>query len=519
MLTRIGVDVGGTNTDAVLMQGDELLAQAKVPTTPDVTSGIEASIRAVMSNVNDDVPPSAVMLGTTHFTNALLERRGLAKTSVLRLCLPATTLLPPLCDWPGPLKQAIDGGSHMVHGGHEFDGREISPVDEEEVRKAVLQMRDDGVQAVAVSGVFSPIDPTHEERAANVIRETAPELRVSLSHQIGRVGILERENAAALNAALSVAAEGIIPRIRQSLGTAGLHVPLYLSQNDGTLMDAGFATRYPVFTIASGPTNSMRGAAFLSGVRNGIVVDVGGTSTDAGALVNGFPREASVSVEMAGVRTNFRMPDVISIALGGGSIVETTPLRIGPTSVGHRLTHEARVFGGNALTASDLAVAGSLAEMGTSNAVSDIDPNLVKDGLAHIQRMLEDVVDRVKLSRGDVSLILVGGGSVLAPTPLSGASEIVRPNHAEVANAIGAAIAQVGGQVEKVYDLGSMSREEALNDARTAATQQAIDAGANPDTIEIVEVEEIPLTYLPSNATRIRTKAIGNLGFGGRVTP
>ncbi len=512
MLTRIGVDVGGTNTDAVLMQGGSLLAQAKVPTSPDVTSGIEASIRAVMGQSAKDVNPSAVMLGTTHFTNALLERRGLAKTSVLRLCLPATTLLPPLCDWPDSLKRAIVGGSHMVHGGHEFDGREISPLDEEEVRKAVLQMRDEGVEAVAVSGVFSPIDPNHEERAARVIRETAPDLRVTLSHQIGRVGILERENAAALNAALSVAAEGIIPRIRQSIGSAGLHVSLYLSQNDGTLMDADFATRYPVFTIASGPTNSMRGAAFLSGVRSGIVVDVGGTSTDAGALVNGFPREASISVEMAGVRTNFRMPDVISVALGGGSIVETDPLRVGPTSVGHRLTREARVFGGKTLTASDLVVAGGLTRMGHPDNLRDLDTRLVEEGLVHIRSMLEDVVDRVKLSRGDVPLVLVGGGSVLAPIPLVGASEIVRPPHAEVANGIGAAIAQVGGQVEKVYDLNRLTRDEALADARTVATQQAIDAGAAPDTIEIVEVEEIPLTYLPSNATRIRIKAVGNLG-------
>ena len=515
MLTRIGVDVGGTNTDAVLMEGDTLLAQAKVPTSPDVTTGIEASIGAVMRDAGSDVQPSAVMLGTTHFTNALLERRRLAKTAVLRLCLPATTLLPPLCDWPDPLKQVIGGRSYMAHGGHEFDGREISPLDPKEIRKAALEMRAEGVQAVAVSGVFSPIEPGHEERAAEVIRQTAPELRVTLSHRIGRVGILERENAGALNAALSVAAERIIPRIRESIGKLGLNVPLYLSQNDGTLMDADFATRYPVFTIASGPTNSMRGAAFLSGVRNGIVMDVGGTSTDGGALVNGFPREASVSVELAGVRTNFRMPDVVSIALGGGSIVHTTPLRIGPLSVGHRLTQEAHVFGGNTLTASDLAVAGGLTRMGDPNAIRDLDHTLVREGLSEIQNMLEDVMDRVKLSRGDVPLVLVGGGSVLAPNPLTGASEIVRPKHAEVANAIGAAIAQVGGQVEKVYALEQMGRDEALADARSLAIERAVSAGAQPDTVEVVEVEEIPLTYVPSNATRIRTKAIGDLGVGG----
>ena len=512
MLTRIGVDVGGTNTDAAVMRGDDLLAQAKVPTTSDVTSGIEAAIGAAMGGVGGNVRPSAVMLGTTHFTNALLERRGLAKTAVLRLCLPATTLLPPLCDWPPPLKAAIGGFSHMAHGGHEFDGREISPLDADEIRNAVIQMRDDGVEAVAVSGVFSPIDASHEERAAAVIRETAPELRVSLSHQIGRVGILERENAAALNAALSVAAEGIIPRIRKSISSLGLDVSLYLSQNDGTLMDADFATRYPVFTIASGPTNSMRGAAHLSGVRNGIVMDIGGTSTDGGALVNGFPREASVSVEMAGVRTNFRMPDVFSVALGGGSVIETAPLRVGPASVGHRLTREAMVFGGDTLTASDLAVAGGIAKMGDPDRVMGLDRAVVEKGLARIQAMLEDVMDRVKLSRGDAPLVLVGGGSVLAGGHLSGASEIIRPRHAEIANAIGAAIAQVGGQVERVYSLEQMGREEALADARRTAVERAVAAGARRETVEIVEVEEIPLTYLPSNAVRIRIKAVGDLG-------
>ena len=137
-----------------------------------------------------------------------------------------------------------------------------------------------------------------------------------------------------------------IQGIQQALRSLGLNARLYMSQNDGTLMDAEFASRYPVLTIASGPTNSMRGAAFLSGVRDGIVVDVGGTSTDVGALVKGFPREAAVAIELAGVRTNFRMPDVLSIPLGGGSVVERDPLRIGPESVGYRLPEEALVFGG-----------------------------------------------------------------------------------------------------------------------------------------------------------------------------
>ena len=124
---------------------------------------------------------------------------------------------------------------------------------------------------------------------------------------------------------------------------------------------------------------------------------------------------------------------------------------------------------------------------------------------------LEGVIDHVKLSKHDVPVVLVGGGSVLAPDSLLGSSQVIRPPHAEVANAIGAAIAQVGGQVEKVYSLDSMGREEALSNARDEAVDKAVAAGADRASVEVVEVEEIPLTYIPSNAVRIRIKAVGDL--------
>src|SRR5947208_13503559 len=108
-------------------------------------------------------------------------------------------------------------------------------------------------------------------------------------------------------------------------------------------------------SFASGATNSMRGAAFLSGVQDAMVVDVGGTSTDVGQLRRGFPREANSVVEIGDVRTLFRMPDLLSIGLGGGSIVTHDPLQVGPDSVGYRLTEAALVFGGNTLTATDAA--------------------------------------------------------------------------------------------------------------------------------------------------------------------
>jgi N-methylhydantoinase A/oxoprolinase/acetone carboxylase beta subunit len=276
-------------------------------------------------------------------------------------------------------------------------------------------------------------------------------------------------------------------------------------------MSAEFAELYPVLTFASGPTNSMRGAAFLSGLKDAMVVDVGGTTSDIGALTHGFPREASVAVDIGGVRTNFRMPDVFSFGLGGGSLVRQDPLRVGPQSVGYRLTKDALVFGGDTLTTSDVAVAAGVADFGDRTLVHSLDKSLVDDTIDLIQSMAEAAVDRMKTSAADVPVIVVGGGSVLISRPIAGTSEMVKPPHFEAANAVGAAIAQISGEVDRVYALDNMTRDAALNDAKSEATAKAIEAGADSRTVAIVDVEDVPLAYLPGNATRIRVKAVGDL--------
>ena len=170
--------------------------------------------------------------------------------------------------------------------------------------------------------MFAPVSPRHELAAAEIVkRELGEEMHVSLSHEIGSVGLLERENATILNAALVGVARDVATAMRDALAAHGLRPVTFFAQNDGTLMALGHALRYPVLTIGSGPANSVRGAAFLTGNTDSLVADVGGTSTDVGVLVNGFPRESSEGVEIGGVRTNFRMPDLVTIALGGGTVV------------------------------------------------------------------------------------------------------------------------------------------------------------------------------------------------------
>ncbi|MDE0675765.1 MAG: hydantoinase/oxoprolinase family protein [Acidimicrobiaceae bacterium] len=517
---RIGVDVGGTNTDAVAMSGNEVAGWAKAVTTADVTAGIVTAVRSLLAG--DDLPTAeigAVMIGTTHFTNALVEGRRLVPTAVVRLGLPATKGIPPFIDWPDRLRGVLGDHVYLCHGGHEFDGRLITPIDHGELRAAARDIASKGVRSVAVASVFSPVDDSYEHEAQEVLLDEVPELDISLSSEIGRLGLLERENAAIVNACLRPLAERTVAGLVEALVQLGLDCPLHVSQNDGTLMSADFARRYPVATFASGPTNSMRGAAFLSGIRDGVVIDVGGTTSDIGVLVHGFPREASTAVSVAGVRTNFRMPDVLSLGLGGGSLVRSANgaaagVTVGPDSVGYELTERALVFGGVELTATDVATAAGMAEIGDASTVDALDETLVGDAVDRMQDMLSTAVEQMKTSADPVPVVIVGGGGVLVRDGLAGASETIRPDHFSVASAIGAAIAQVGAETDRVYSMASMTRDEAMTEARSVTAQRAVDAGADAATVEITDVDEIPLTYLPSNAIRIRVKAVGDLAAG-----
>ena len=202
------------------------------------------------------------------------------------------------------------------------------------------------------------------------------------------------------------------------------------------------------------------------------------------------------------------MPDLVAVALGGGTVIhgQDGDVRIGPDSVGYELTDRALVFGGDTPTLTDAAVAVGRAELGEKGAARPID--VLAAALGHADALFADAVDRVKLAGGDQPLVVVGGGSVLVPDELPGVSEVRRPEHFEVANAIGAAIASVSGQIDRIFHV---HRRTALEEACELAREQAVRAGADPDALEIVDVEEIPLAYLTNPAIRIRVKAAGPL--------
>ena len=512
-MRRIGVDVGGTNTDAVLVDTTRVLAAVKRPTSEDVTSGIVSALTALLDELEGEAGQlDGVVIGTTHFTNAVVQRRDLEHIGALRIGLPSGAALPPFADWPKDLADHVRGSVIMVEGGHEYDGRPFMPLNESDIRQAAKRFQDEGIDSVAIVAVFSPLTSECEERAAEILREVSPDIKLTLSHNLGRVGLLERENAALLNASLRRLAQSTTLAFTEALGMSGIEAPLYMTQNDGTVMRADQAEAFPVYSFSSGPTNSMRGAAHLSGLNDAMVVDVGGTTTDIGHLKAGFPREANTVVEIGGVRTLFRMPDLLSIGLGGGSLVDTEYHTVGPVSVGYGLTSEALVFGGNQLTATDVGVAAGLSQIGSFASSTSVDETVVSWAMDRIHEMIETNVDRMKVDALPLPLLAVGGGAFLVPDSIPGISEVIRLEHGSVANAVGAAIAQVSGEVDQVFS--GLGREEALERASGIARDRAIAAGADHEHLRVVDVEDLPLAYLPGDARRVRVKVVGETVSG-----
>lgn len=476
-----------------------------------------------------NVDPSnvaSVTIGTTHFVNAVVTRDStrLSRVAVLRLSGSFSKHVPPCVDWPASLRKIILGHYALVKGGLEVDGNLISDIKEAEIIEQCDAIKEKGIKSVVVNGVFSPIDTMErqEERVAEILRrELGDQVDIVLSKTVANLGFLERENAAILNASILSFARTTIASFQTPIKKLGLNCPVFITQNDGTILSGEAASRLPIRTFSSGPTNSMRGAAFLVGKQETgeamMVVDVGGTTTDVGLLLaNGFPRQQAAYSELSGVRMNFSYPDVKSIGLGGGSLVRRVDgkLKIGPESVGYKLPEKALVFGGDIPTATDYTVAGSSdIAIGDREKVrgklQEID---IEEYQAETKIMLERIIDTMKTTPEDIPVLLVGGGAVVAPDELKGASRVIKPQWSGVANAIGAAMARVSAVIDTVKSTEKQTAKELLQEICKEARKKAIEAGALAESVSIVEVEDLPLQYV-ANKTRFIVRAAGDFDF------
>lgn len=431
----------------------------------------------------------------------------------------------------------INGHTAIISGGLQVDGSLIGEIKPDEVREQARTLKDKGLKNVVLVGIYSPIDETYkqEEQARDILaQELGPEVNIVLSKEgttfptgicrmgtilikpntVAGVGLLARENAAILNASILNFARRTIRAFKSAMRRLQLQCPLYLTSNDGQLLSSGEAEQYPVRIFSSGATNSIRGAAYLSqsklGKSSKYVIDIGGTTTDIGCLLpSGFPRLASAFTDIGGVRVNFAMPQVESIGLGGGSILHVADAKVtvGPDSVGHEIIDRALCFGGDTTTATDIMVATG-AEVGTRPV--QLKPELITAAKNRIKMMLESHIDRMKTSPEPCEVLLVGGGSILCPQELEGVSSILVPPHAEVANAVGAAIAEIGAEAEAVVD--EKNKDAELVITRHKAISKAVSRGAVQNAIRIIEEEVTGIAYIDGKC-RIVVKVVGPIDY------
>jgi DUF917 family protein/N-methylhydantoinase A/oxoprolinase/acetone carboxylase beta subunit len=468
----------------------------------------------------------SVTIGTTHFVNAVVtrDRTRLSRVAVLRLSGPFSKHAPPCVDWPAPLRKIILGHYALLKGGLEVDGSLISDIIEQEVVDQCKLIREKNIRSIVINGVFSPIDTVEkqEERAAAIIkRELGDQVDVVLSKTVANLGFLERENAAILNASILSFARKTIASFQEPIKKLDLNCPVFLTQNDGTILSGEAASQLPIRTFSSGPTNSMRGAAFLVGEEKDaetiMVLDVGGTTTDVGLLLShGFPRQQAAYSELAGVRMNLSYPDVKSIGLGGGSLVRKVAgrLQVGPESVGHELPTKALVFGGAIPTATDYMVAasGKIAIGDPGKVRGKLEQADIEDFKRETKNILERIIDTMKTTPADLPILVVGGGAALVPNTLKGASRVIKPEWSGVANAIGAAMARVSAVVDTIRSTEKQTSKELLAEISEEVKRRTIEAGALPQSVQIVEVEELPLQYV-ANKTRFIVRAAGDFDF------
>lgn len=512
-LYAIGVDIGGTNTDVVLVDHNKkIVDKEKVLTTKSIEYAAVKAISILLSR--QTILPSqieAVYFGTTHATNAVLEAKNLLEVGLIRIAGHRPDSSPGYF-WPKELRKAALKAEVTIDGGYECDGSITMPLNKGEVKEAIEKLLIKGVSAISVVGVFSPLNSSQEEEVkALVLEHAGKEMPVTLSHEIGGLGFLERENGALLNSALKKVISDGFKALSSSMQKLGISAPLYMVQNDGSIMDIETARNMPILTISAGQTNSFVGGASLAELDRALVVDIGGTSTDIGCVLNGTVRRSCHAANIGGVELHFAMPDVLSLSLGGGSIIQKG--EIGPQSVARNIREEAQCFGGNTLTLTDVGIVTLALDIPGANR------ERIKIGKQEALKLLADVQKRLtyalQIAMGkekDIPIVLVGGASPILEQALVGTpfARLIAPvASASVANAFGSSLAAISATATYVGPL-AFSRDAKIAELKRKASDLAIKKGATKSSCRIANIEIIPYGYSKDGLAKVSVTACGN---------
>jgi len=520
----IGLDVGGTHTDVVVLDKNGLLNEVKVPTdASDLFTSVLEGLTAITAGI-DPAAVDRIVLSTTLTTNAIVQRKtppvGMIVTS-------------------GP---GIDPGFYRtnphyfaVAGAIDHRGREVQPIDAREIQRIVTELREKNIRYVGVVGKFSVRNPCHELEISRIIGDSFE--KIFMGHRIsGNLNFGRRIATAFLNASVYPLHKEFFEAVQKSLEAKGLNLSLRLLKADGGNMNFNTSIEYPAQTILSGPAASVMGAtAFGDTAEDTLVMDIGGTTTDMAVLIKKAPVLDPRGIKLGEYKTLIRSLETLSIGLGGDSVVRIVD---GKLSVGPERLGPAMAYGGPAPTPTDAlcllehmpdgnrekAKAGLerlAAELGFSvkTLAGEIMDVTCKKILTAARQLIYRINSKPvytvhELLHGYVvrpqTACVLGGPAPFFARYLEGLSDLrirVVPKW-KVANAIGAALARTTCQVTFFADterrmveapeekfsqmIGrDFSPDDAVQQAFELLKSKAIQRGANTDFLEMEVLETL----------------------------
>jgi N-methylhydantoinase A/oxoprolinase/acetone carboxylase beta subunit len=520
----IGLDVGGTHTDVVLLEKKGLVRKIKVPTDSNDLFG---TVLSGLTDITEGISPDdirRIVLSTTLTTNAIVQKK-----------IPAVGMIVSAGPGIDPMAFRTNDHYHLVSGSIDHRGREREKVDENEIENIAQAFKKESIRYVGVTGKFSTRNPAHEIQIGRTI-ETQFE-KVLLGHQMsGNLNFPRRIATTYLNTAVYPVHKEFFAAVKKSLDAKGLTVPIHILKADGGTLSFDASIHYPGQTILSGPAASVMGSMVFAPEEGAVIVlDIGGTTTDIAVLIDRSPVLDPLGIRLGDYRTLIRSLKTRSIGLGGDSVVQ---VRNGKMEVGPHRNGPAMAFGGSDPTPTDaLVVLGELTSGDGEKAAAGV--RIIADALrisleetaqkivhhvCHeiisetrnlIRRINRKPVYTIQALREDYDVnprqILVLGGPADHFAPHL---ERISPYRAkavpsfEVANAVGAALARTTCEVtlfadteikeatvpeEDYYERVSMGfgEADAIDCAKNLLSQKALRSGAGIEDLEMEIVESL----------------------------
>jgi N-methylhydantoinase A/oxoprolinase/acetone carboxylase beta subunit len=504
---RIGINVGSTQVDAVILSkhGKVVAASETVIQDDETVLAIKEALVSLIRYLRDTDEVRGVFIGATSECQEVKLGKGLAKTGLIRLNR-YQSQIQPLMKWPKALSD------HVVYTQSVEIGEELDWFNY--FQESLARLKEAEVEAIAVVGAFSPMDNCSEQLVKESLNYHLPSIPVTMSHTIGSIGFLERENAAVLNALLSKKMKNTLKGVKDFLSSLGFHCPLWVTRNGGCLMTIEEAIEFPVLTLGSDSANSFRGGAFLAKERSCIVVHVSEGITKIGTMIQERFEESHSQTYVFGIPTNLRMPHSIVLPLGEEK----------QGALGHDIRHgnpSEKTLREEVLISERKGV--SLAERHAGSSASNLEDQqemwstlkqseLDREAMTQYVERVNDSIEELQIYDQELPIVVVGSGAPCMMQRLqSQTREVVAPFGYQRCHAVGACLGMVSAEVDQVYHLKDQTKAEVIEEAKEKAIKEAERKGAFPDTISIEQVEEYPFDYLQGEVIRIRVKAVGQV--------